>query len=107
MIDRKDRRLVVRLLSGETELMLLLEQQNTLIEPSSLRSLGLTARENEVLAGMANGHTKAEIAHALAISPRTIDAHVQKIYDRLGVTTLNAAAARAFQATRLAAARSG
>jgi len=107
VIDRKDRRLVVRLLSGETELMLLLEQQNTLIEPSSLRSLGLTARENEVLAGMANGHTKAEIAHALAISPRTIDAHVQKIYNRLGVTTLNGAAARAFQATRRAAARGG
>jgi DNA-binding NarL/FixJ family response regulator len=101
VINRENRRLIVRLLYSDSGLALLLEEQHTRIEPAALQSLGLSHRENQVLAGVANGRSKSEIASALAISRRTVDAHLQHIYDRLGVTTSNAAAAQAFQATRV------
>lgn len=99
--DREDRRLVLRLLSGNEEILLLLEEQKTVIEPASLHSLRLTRRESEVLAHMANGLNKARIAEMLGASPRTVDAHVQKIMESLGVSSSTAAAAKAFQASRL------
>ncbi|MGH7778445.1 MAG: LuxR C-terminal-related transcriptional regulator [Candidatus Binataceae bacterium] len=101
VVNREDRRLVVRLLSGDEEVLLLLEEQKTIIEPAALRSLGLTRRESEVLAHMANGLNKVRIAERLGTSPRTIDAQVQKIMDSLGVSSSTAAAAKAFLAIRL------
>jgi DNA-binding CsgD family transcriptional regulator len=101
VIDRGNHRLIVRLLSGETELLLLLEEQNTRIEPTSLRPLGLTARENEVLALMANGRSNGEIARALSMRPRTVEAHLEHIYQQLRVSSRTAAAALAFRASRI------
>jgi HD-GYP domain-containing protein (c-di-GMP phosphodiesterase class II)/DNA-binding CsgD family transcriptional regulator len=48
---------------------------------------GLTEREAEVLALVAQGQSIREIAHALTISPKTADAHIQHIYTKLGVST--------------------
>ncbi len=101
VVDRAARRLLVRLLSGENHLLLLLEEQSGKIEAISLRSLGLTRRESEVLAQLANGRGKAEIAHALDMSPRTVDTHLQFIFRALGVSSRSAAAAIAFQASRI------
>jgi DNA-binding CsgD family transcriptional regulator len=102
VIGRENRRLIVRLLSGDEEILLLLEEQTTSLQPDSLSSLGLTHRESEVLAHMANGCSKARIAHLIGTSPRTVDAHVQNIMNSLGVSSSIAAAAKAFQASRLA-----
>ena len=101
VVNRRDRRLVVRLLSGHEEILLLLEEQTTAIEPTALRSLGLTGRESEVLAHMANGLRKVRIAQLLGTSLRTVDAHVQNILKSLGVSSSNAAIAKAFQASKL------
>ena len=101
VFSRKDRRLAVRLLSGDEETLLLLEEQTTSIEAASLGSLGLTRRENEVLAHMANGLSKVRIAQLLGTSPRTVDTHVRNIMESLNVSSSTAAAAKAFQASRL------
>jgi DNA-binding CsgD family transcriptional regulator len=101
VINRKDRRLVVRLLSGDEEILLLLEEQTTSIEMASLSSLGLTLRESEVLAHMANGLSKVRIAQLLGTSPRTVDTHIQNIMESLDVSSSTAAAAKAFQASKL------
>jgi DNA-binding CsgD family transcriptional regulator len=101
VVNRKDRRLVVRLLSGDEEILLLLEEQTMFIQPASLSSLGLTRRESEVLAHMVNGLSKRLIARLLGTSPRTVDAHVQNILKSLGVSSSGAAIAKAFQASRL------
>jgi DNA-binding CsgD family transcriptional regulator len=101
VVNRKDRRLVVRLLSGDEEILLLLEEQTTSIDPASLRSLGLTRRESEVLARMANGLSRLRIAQLLGTSPRTVDTHVQNIIQSLGVSSSTAAIAKAFQASTL------
>lgn len=53
----------------------------------------LTDREREVLHLLQRGHTNAEIAGALFISPNTVKFHVANILKRLGVTTREEAAA--------------
>jgi DNA-binding CsgD family transcriptional regulator len=55
--------------------------------------LGLTRRERDVLALIAEGRTDREIAEALFISPRTVAMHVSSILAKLGVTNRGAAAA--------------
>jgi DNA-binding NarL/FixJ family response regulator len=48
---------------------------------------GLTERELEVLALVAQGQSIREMARTLTISPKTADAHLQHIYTKLGVST--------------------
>jgi DNA-binding CsgD family transcriptional regulator len=47
-------------------------------------AFGLTAREAEVLAGVADGLANKEIAAALAISPRTVEKHIESILRKSG-----------------------
>lgn len=49
------------------------------------RAGGLTAREAEVLALVARGHSNQEIADALVLSVRTVQRHVENVYGRLGI----------------------
>ena len=51
----------------------------------------LTRREVEVLHLVAQGLTDAQIAEALVISPRTVNAHLRSIYTKLDITSRNAA----------------
>ena len=46
----------------------------------------LTARETEVLAGIAEGLTNVGIARRLGISDRTVEVHVQRVFTKLGVS---------------------
>lgn len=45
----------------------------------------LTARETEVLALLARGHTCSRIGRTLGASPRTVEVHLGHIYAKLGV----------------------
>jgi len=54
----------------------------------------LTVRESEVLALMADGSTNREIARSLGLSPKTINRHVENIFDKLGVSSRAAAVAK-------------
>jgi non-specific serine/threonine protein kinase len=51
----------------------------------------LTARELEVLHWVADGLTDAQVAEKLVISVRTVHAHLQAIYGKLGVSSRTAA----------------
>jgi non-specific serine/threonine protein kinase len=59
--------------------------------PSPTSPHGLTEREVEVLRLVARGLTDAQIAEELVISPRTVNAHLRSIYNKLGITSRNAA----------------
>jgi DNA-binding CsgD family transcriptional regulator len=63
--------------------------------------LTLTAREQEVLALLAEGKTNTELAQVLFISERTVNRHVSNIFTKLGVHN-RTQAARAAAAAGLA-----
>ena len=58
---------------------------------------GLTARELEVLALVAEGHTDADVADQLVVSLRTVHAHLRSIYRKLDLHTRSAATRYAIQ----------
>jgi DNA-binding CsgD family transcriptional regulator len=54
--------------------------------------LGLTPRQEEVFALLAEGLTNAEIADRLVVSVRTVDHHVSTVLSKLGVSSRRQAA---------------
>jgi DNA-binding CsgD family transcriptional regulator len=63
-------------------------------------ALPLTARERDVLHWLAAGKTDRDIGGILKISPRTVQKHLQRIYEKLGVETRTAAVMRTLAARR-------
>lgn len=61
-------------------------------EGETLPTLGLTKREVQVAAWLARGRTNGEIARILAMQPRTVEKHVERILIKLGVENRTAAA---------------
>lgn len=47
----------------------------------------ITAREHEVVRLVARGMTNKAIASQLGISPRTVEGHLNRIFDKIGATT--------------------
>ena len=62
----------------------------------------LSEREAEVLCLLARGLTNKQIAAKLVLSPRTVQHHVEHIFDKTGVRTRAAAAVFAMQHDLLA-----
>ena len=52
---------------------------------AAIRSLGLTARECEILELLASGQSNKELARTLGISPNTVKTHVARVYEKLEV----------------------
>jgi DNA-binding NarL/FixJ family response regulator len=61
--------------------------------PTPAEEAGLTARETEVLALVAEGHTNRQIAEDLFISGKTASVHVSRILAKLGAANRGEAAA--------------
>ena len=53
----------------------------------------LTPREMEVLTWVARGKTNRDIAEILGMSHRTVNKHLEHVFEKLGVETRSAAAA--------------
>jgi DNA-binding CsgD family transcriptional regulator len=60
-------------------------------------SLGLTFRETEILMWISRGKTNKEVGIILATSPRTVNKHLEHIFEKLGVVTRAAAVSVALQ----------
>lgn len=83
---------MVRLSSEPGRSLLLLEEHPRQVSRRALHAHGLSEREAEVLAWVAEGKTNPEIAAILGLSPRTVGNHLARIYACLGVETRTAAA---------------
>ena len=62
---------------------------------SRLATASLTERETEVLSWIAKGKTNRDVGEILGISARTVNKHLEHVFEKLGVETRSAAAALA------------
>jgi DNA-binding CsgD family transcriptional regulator len=63
--------------------------------PEAADTLGLTAREQEILSLLSAGLTNKEIAQRLSVSPNTIKTHLAHLFEKLGAKRRTEAVARA------------
>jgi DNA-binding CsgD family transcriptional regulator len=68
-----------------------------------LETYGVTAREREVAALLAQGCTNAEVAAALVVSPYTVEDHIKSLFEKTGVSSRRELVARIFLADYLPA----
>ncbi len=73
------------------------QHSEALSRSGRLRGPCLTKREAEVLAWVAQGKTNWEVAKILGASPRTVQKHLEHIFQKLGVETRTAATVWALQ----------
>lgn len=84
---------------GPDEFLLRLVEHNPERDCSRLSDhFGLTAREAQVLLWLARGKSNRDIALILDLSPRTVNKHLEPIFDKLGVENRTSAAALAIRA---------
>lgn len=82
------------------EFLLLMEKHSKEWDLESIRtSLSLTFREAEILMWISRGKTNKEMGLILDTSPRTINKHLEHIFEKLGVATRAAAVSVAMQKT--------
>jgi DNA-binding CsgD family transcriptional regulator len=97
LIVEKTARLIVRLFLGSDQIMLMMTQETTTIAPERLRVLNLSVRETDVLALVADGRSNGEIGAILGMSARTVQKHLEHVFQKLGVENRTAAAMRAWR----------
>lgn len=77
------------------EYMLLIQKCSQQWDSATLkRSFGLTPREAEILMWIARGKTNKEVGLILNTSPRTVNKHLEHVFEKLGVPTRTAAIAK-------------
>ncbi len=78
-----------------SEFMLLIQKSPHEWDLSSLKSsFGLTVREAEILMWISRGKTNKEVGLILETSPRTVNKHLEHVFEKLGVPTRTAAVAK-------------
>ncbi len=100
VVQGEEADLLVCLVSELDQSLLLLEKRQTAVDPACLEFLGLTRREAEVLVWITQGKTNAEIALILDMRPKTVEKHLERIFNKLGVETRTAAATLALRAAQ-------
>jgi CheY-like chemotaxis protein/DNA-binding CsgD family transcriptional regulator len=84
------------------EYFLILEKNTREWDIDSVKtSMGLTFREAEILMWISRGKTNKEVGVILGSSPRTINKHLEHIFEKLGVVTRAAAVSIVLQRTSI------
>jgi CheY-like chemotaxis protein/DNA-binding CsgD family transcriptional regulator len=104
IVQRAGKKLMVRLAPchGVQEYLLLLQESSSgdWNLDALKSSLGLTLREAEILMWISRGKTNREVGQILGSSPRTVNKHLEHIFEKLGVATRAAAVAVALERMR-------
>jgi len=87
--------------TGDEEWLVVLREENDAAAIENLLSaFPLTRREAEVLYWLSLGKTNRDIADILDMSPRTVNKHLEHVFEKLGVETRTAAASMALEKIR-------
>ena len=89
--------LVIRLVSDLAQRLLTLDERPITTQPQSPAPFGLSPREAQVLDRVAQGKTNKEIGVILELSARTVQKHLEHIYQKMGVENRTGAAAKAYE----------
>jgi DNA-binding CsgD family transcriptional regulator len=102
ILRRGDQFLAMRLVAdyGRGQHLLLMEEAAMNTPPDLLGGLGLTPREAEVLAWVAQGKTNRETGIILEMSTRTVQKHLERIFVKLNVESRTSAILKAWQTCR-------
>lgn len=102
ILRRGDQYLAIRLVAdhGRGQHLLLMEETPMNTPPDLLLGLGLTPREAEVLAWVAQGKTNLETGVILGMSTRTVQKHLERVFSKLGVESRTGAILKAWQIGR-------
>ncbi len=102
VVTRGDHCLVADLIvdHGKDQHLLHLEKIALNAPAANLESLGITPREAEVLSWVAQGKTNREIGMILGSSERTVQKHLEHVFQKIGVESRTAAILKAWQAGR-------
>lgn len=95
LIAQGNRRLVASFhdQTGDEEWLVVLREENDASAVESLiAAFRLTQREAEVLYWVVQGKTSKDIGDILGSSPRTVNKHLEHVFEKLGVETRTAAA---------------
>lgn len=88
--------------TDDGEWMLMLREESFVAQTESLvAAFKLTTREAEVLYWLVKGKTSRDIGDILDTSPRTVNKHLERVFEKLGVETRTAAAAKAIDKMRI------
>jgi DNA-binding CsgD family transcriptional regulator len=103
-LSRGDNFLTIRMIAdtGRGQHLLILEEGTLNAPPVALEGLGLTQREAEVLAWVAQGKSNPEVGIILGMSGRTVQKHLEHIFETLGVESRTAAILKAWHSGRYA-----
>lgn len=105
LIAAGDRRLLASFheRTGDDEWLVVLREENDASAVDSLiAAFRLTQREAEVLCWVVRGKTSKDIGDILGSSPRTVNKHLEHVFEKLGVETRTAAANLAMGRMRVA-----
>ncbi len=84
--------------SGPDEQLLRLVAEQSGSDEILLRErLSLTSREAEVLLWLSRGKSNRDIAEILGLSPRTVNKHLEQMFEKLGVENRASATALALR----------
>jgi DNA-binding NarL/FixJ family response regulator len=89
----------------EGECLIVLREEDDAADIAALiNAFRLTSREAEVLHWVIQGKTSKDIGDILGTSPRTVNKHLEHVFEKLGVETRTAAASLALNRLRTAGA---
>ena len=93
ILTHGDSFLLIRLIvdHGRGQHLMLLEEESLRAPAAALQGLGLTEREAEVLTWVAQGKSNREIGTILSMSSRTVQKHLEHVFEKLEVESRTAA----------------
>ena len=99
VLEHRGRRLIIRVVFDSHKIVILFEERSVTKRSRSVVSWGLSSRESEILHWLSQGKTNKDIGVILKLSARTVQKHLEHVYQKMGVENRTCASAKAYELT--------